>query len=157
MNDEVQVIGLDKEIITTTVTGVEVFRKDQDFATIGDNPGLLLKGVERDQVLRGQVVAKPNSITAHTKFDADVHILSEQEGSSRKTPFSNGFQPQFYFRTTDITGTIKLPEDVKMVNPGDEISFSVTLDSSVAMEIGTVFTIRENMKTIGFGKVTKVY
>ena len=157
LNDEVQVIGLDNEIITTTVTGVEVFRKDQDFATIGDNPGLLLQGVERDQVQRGQVVAKPNSIAAHTKFDADIHILSEEEGGSRKTSFTDGFQPQFNFCATDITGTIKFPEDLKIVNPGDEVSFSVNLNSSVAMEIGTVFTIRENMKTIGFGRVTKVY
>lgn len=156
LNDEVQVIGLDKEIITTTVTGIEVFRKTQDWATVGDNPGLLLSGVERDQVERGQVVAKPNSIISSKMFDADISVLSKEEGG-RHTPFFNDYSPQFYFRSVDISGKITLPEGVEMVMPGDNVSLTVTLTSSVAMEVGTEFSIREGGRTIASGKVTKVY
>ena len=156
LNDEVQVIGLDKEIITTTVTGIEVFRKAQDWATVGDNPGLLLSGVERDQVERGQVVAKPNSIISSKMFDADISVLSKEEGG-RHTPFFNDFSPQFYFGSVDISGKITLPEGVEMVMPGDNVSLTVTLTSSVAMEVGTEFSIREGARTIASGKVTKVY
>lgn len=156
LNDEVQVIGLDKEIITTTVTGIEVFRKNQDWATVGDNPGLLLKGVERDQVERGQVVVKPNSIISTKKFDADISVISTEEGG-RHTPFFNDYSPQFYFRGIDISGKITLPEGVEMVMPGDNVSATITLTSSVAMEVGTEFSIREGGRTIANGKVTRVY
>ena len=156
LNDEVQVIGLDKEIITTTVTGIEVFRKNQDWATVGDNPGLLLKGVERDQVERGQVVVKPNSIISTKKFDADISVISTEDGG-RQTPFFNDYSPQFYFRGVDISGKITLPEGVEMVMPGDNVYATITLTSSVAMEVGTEFSIREGGRTIANGKVTRVY
>ena len=155
LNDEVQVIGLDKEIITTTVTGVEVFRKNQDFATVGDNPGLLLKGVERDQVERGQAVVMPNSITAVKKFQADLSVIPTEEGG-RGTPFYDGFSPKIYFKT-DISGTINLPNGKEKVEPGENASVTITLEQSIAMDVGTEFSIREGGRTIANGKVTKVY
>ena len=156
LNDEVQIIGLDHEIITTTVTGIEMFRKSLDYAEAGDNAGLLLKDVSREDVERGQVIAKPNSIRAATKFDADVYVLTKEEGG-RHTPFFNNYRPQFYFKTTDITGVITLPSDVEMVMPGDNVKMTVELISNVAMEVGTEFSIREGGRTVGKGTVTKVY
>ena len=157
LNDEVQIIGLDKEIKTTVVTGIEMFRKQLDYAEAGDNPGILLKKISRDEVERGQVLAKPNSIKASAKFEANVYVLSKEEGG-RHTPFFNNYRPQFYFRTTDITGTITLPSGVEMVNPGDkDVKMTVELISNVAMEVGTEFSIREGGRTVGKGTVTKVY
>lgn len=157
LNDEVQIIGLDKEIINTSVTGIEMFRKQLDYAEAGDNVGLLLKDVSREEVERGQVIAKPNSIKASKKFEATIDVLSKEEGG-RHTPFFTNYRPQFYFKTTDITGTITLLNNVEMVSPGDKnIKISVDLVSNVAMEIGTEFSIREGGRTIGAGKITKVY
>ena len=156
LNDKVQIIGLDHEIITTTVTGIEMSRKLLDYAEAGDNVGLLLKDVSREDVERGQVIAKPNSIKAATKFDADVYVLTKGEGG-RHTPFFNNYRPQFYFKTTDITGVITLPNDVEMVMPGDNAKMTVELISNVAMEVGTEFSIREGGRTVGKGTVTKVY
>lgn len=156
VGDTVQIIGLDQEILTTEVTGIEMFREQKDEATIGDNAGIVLKDITREQVQRGQVLAQQNSIVAAIKFDADVHVLSKEEGG-RHTSFFNGYQPQFYFRTTDITGTIDLPDNIEMVSPGEDVSFTVTLSSNVAMEVGTEFSIREGGRTVGKGIVTKVY
>ena len=156
LNDEVQIIGLNHEIITTTVTGIEMFRKQLDYAEAGDNAGILLKDISRDDVERGQVLAKPNSIKAATKFDADVYVLTKEEGG-RHTPFFNNYRPQFYFKTTDITGVVTLPSNVEMVSPGDNAKMMVELISNVAMEVGTEFSIREGGRTIGKGTVTKVY
>lgn len=156
VGDTVQIIGLDQEILTTEVTGIEMFREQKDEATVGDNAGIVLKDITREQVQRGQVLAQQNSIVAAIKFDADVHILSKDEGG-RHTPFFNGYQPQFYFRTTDITGTIDLPDNIEMVSPGEDVSFTVTLSSNVAMEVGTEFSIREGGRTVGKGTVTKVH
>ena len=156
VGDTVQIVGLNNEILTTEVTGVEMFRQTSEEATVGDNAGILLKDITRAQVQRGQVLSKPNSIVAATKFDANVYILTKEEGG-RQTPFFNGLKPQFYFRTIDITGTITLPKGVEMVMPGDNVSFTTTLISPVAMEVGTEFSIREGGRTIGEGTVTKVY
>lgn len=156
VGDTVQIIGLDQEILTTEVTGIEMFREQKDEATVGDNAGIVLKDITREQVQRGQVLAQQNSIVAAIKFDADVHILSKDEGG-RHTPFFDGYQPQFYFRTTDITGTIDLPDNIEMVSPGEDVSFTVTLSSNVAMEVGTEFSIREGGRTVGKGTVTKVH
>ncbi len=156
LNDEVQIIGLNHKIITTTVTGIEMFRKQLDYAEVGDNAGILLKDISRDAVERGQVLAKPNSIKAATKFDADVYILTKEEGG-RHTPFFNNYRPQFYFKTIDITGVVTLPSNVEMVSPGDNAKMTVELISNVAMEVGTEFKIREGGRTIGKGTVTKVY
>lgn len=156
VNDEVQIIGLDHEIITTTVTGIEMFRKELDYAEAGDNAGILLKGVSREEVERGQVIAKPNSIKAATKFEAKVYALTKDEGG-RHTPFFTNYRPQFYFRTTDVTGVITLPDGVEMVNPGDTVNMSVELIVNMAMEVGTEFSIREGGRTVGRGTVTKVY
>ena len=157
LNDEIQIIGLDKEIITTTVTEIEMFRKQVDYAEAGDNVGLSIKDVSRDEVERGQVIAKPNSIKASKKFEATIDVLSKEEGG-RHTPFFTDYRPQFYFRTTDITGVVKLPDDVEMVTPGDKnVQITVELVNNVAMEVGTEFSIREGGRTIASGKVTKVY
>ena len=156
VGDTVQIVGLSEEILTTEVTGIEMFREQKDEATVGDNAGIVLKDITREQVQRGQVLAKPNSIVAATKFDADVHILSKEEGG-RHTPFFDGYRPQFYFRTTDITGVVDLPDTIEMVSPGEDVSFTTTLVSNVAMEVGTEFSIREGGRTIGKGTVTKVY
>ncbi len=152
---EVEVVGLSDEIRKTVVTGVEMFRKILDEGVAGDNVGLLLRGVGKDEVERGQVVAQPGSITPHKKFKAQVYVLTKEEGG-RHTPFFNGYRPQFYFRTTDVTGTIELPEKVEMVMPGDNIELEVGLIAPIAMEEGLRFAIREGGRTVGAGTVTKV-
>jgi elongation factor Tu len=154
VGDEVEIVGL-RPTQKTTVTGVEMFRKLLDEGVAGDNVGVLLRGTKRDEVERGQVVCKPGSITPHTKFEAEVYVLSKEEGG-RHTPFFNGYRPQFYFRTTDVTGTIDLPEGVEMVMPGDNIRMGVNLISPIAMEEGLRFAIREGGRTVGAGVVAKV-
>jgi elongation factor Tu len=155
VGDEVQIIGLNEEVKKTVVTGVEMFRKLLDQAVAGDNIGVLLRGVERKDVERGQVLAKPGSITPHTKFEGEVYILTKEEGG-RHTPFFNGYRPQFYFRTTDVTGVAHLPEGVEMVMPGDNIKMSIELISPIAMEEKLRFAIREGGRTVGSGVVTKI-
>ena len=152
--EEIEIIGLNPTR-KTTVTGVEMFKKLLDEGQAGDNVGCLLRGIERDDVQRGQVLAKPGSIKPHTKFDAQVYVLSKEEGG-RHTPFFNGYRPQFYLRTTDVTGSIKLPEGVEMVMPGDNVVMAVELIQPVAIEEGLRFAIREGGRTVGAGVVTKV-
>ena len=152
--DEVAVIGI-KDTTKTVVTGVEMFRKLLDEAVAGDNIGALLRGVKREDIERGQVLAKPGSITPHMKFKAEVYVLSKEEGG-RHTPFFNGYRPQFYFRTTDVTGIINLPEGVEMVMPGDNIEMSGDLITPIAMEEGLRFAIREGGHTVGAGVVTEI-
>ena len=154
VGDEVEVVGI-RETQKTTVTGVEMFRKLLDRGEAGDNVGILVRGLKRDDVERGQVLCKPGSITPHTKFEAEVYILSKEEGG-RHTPFFKGYRPQFYFRTTDVTGAVELPEGVEMVMPGDNIKMNVTLISSIAMEEGLRFAIREGGRTVGAGVVAKI-
>jgi elongation factor Tu len=154
--DNVEIVGLTEESRTVVVTGVEMFRKLLDEAQAGDNVGLLLRGVQRTEIERGQVLAKPKSIKPHTKFDSEVFVLSKEEGG-RHTPFFNGYRPQFYFRTTDVTGNIKLEEGVEMVMPGDNARFAIELITPIAMEEGLRFAIREGGRTVGAGVVTKVY
>ncbi|HCO19309.1 elongation factor Tu [Gudongella oleilytica] len=154
--DNVEIVGLTEESRTVVVTGVEMFRKLLDEAQAGDNIGVLLRGVQRTEIERGQVLAKPKSIKPHTKFDSEVFVLSKEEGG-RHTPFFNGYRPQFYFRTTDVTGNIKLEEGVEMVMPGDNARFSIELITPIAMEEGLRFAIREGGRTVGAGVVTKVY
>ncbi len=155
VGDEVEIIGLRDEIRKTVVTGVEMFRKILDEAVAGDNIGTLLRGVERREVERGMVLAKPGSIKPHTKFEAEVYVLTKEEGG-RHTPFFNGYRPQFYFRTTDVTGVVKLPEGVEMVMPGDNIRMSIELITPIAIEEGLRFAIREGGRTVGAGVVTKI-
>jgi elongation factor Tu len=152
--DEVQIIGL-KETTTTTCTGVEMFRKILDEGRAGENCGILLRGTKRDEVQRGQVLAKPGSITPHTTFSAEVYVLGKDEGG-RHTPFFKGYRPQFYFRTTDVTGACELPEGVEMVMPGDNVNLEVTLIAPIAMDEGLRFAIREGGRTVGAGVVGKV-
>ena len=152
--DEVEIIGI-KETIVTTVTGVEMFRKILDEGRAGENVGVLLRGTKRDEVERGQVLAHKGSITPHTKFEGEVYVLSKDEGG-RHTPFFKGYRPQFYFRTTDITGACELPEGVEMVMPGDNVQMSVTLIAPIAMEEGLRFAIREGGRTVGAGVVAKI-
>jgi len=154
VGDEVEIVGI-RNTTKTTVTGVEMFRKLLDQGQAGDNAGLLLRGTKRDDVERGQVLAKPGTITPHTEFEAEVYVLSKDEGG-RKTPFFSGYRPQFYFRTTDITGAVKLPEGVEMVMPGDNVKISVTLINPIAMDEGLRFAIREGGLTVGAGVVTKI-
>ena len=151
---EVEIVGLG-ETRKTTVTGVEMFRKLLDQGEAGDNVGLLLRGVKRDEVERGQVVGKPKSITPHTRFEGEVYVLSKDEGG-RHTPFFQGYRPQFYFRTTDVTGTVELPEGTEMVMPGDNVQIQVTLIAPIAMEEGLRFAIREGGRTVGAGVVSKI-
>ncbi|MES5813073.1 elongation factor Tu [Mammaliicoccus sciuri] len=153
VGEEVEIIGLTEESSKTTVTGVEMFRKLLDFAEAGDNIGALLRGVAREDVNRGQVLAKPGSITPHTKFKAEVYVLSKDEGG-RHTPFFTNYRPQFYFRTTDVTGVVNLPEGTEMVMPGDNVEMDVELISPIAIEDGTRFSIREGGRTVGLGVVT---
>lgn len=153
VGEEIEIIGLTEESSKTTVTGVEMFRKLLDFAEAGDNIGALLRGVAREDVNRGQVLAKPGSITPHTKFKAEVYVLSKEEGG-RHTPFFTNYRPQFYFRTTDVTGVVNLPEGVEMVMPGDNVEMDVELISPIAIEDGTRFSIREGGRTVGSGVVT---
>ena len=155
MSDQVEIVGLTDEKRTTVVTGVEMFRKLLDFAEAGDNIGLLLRGVQRTEIERGQVLAKPGSIHPHTHFMGQVYVLTKEEGG-RHTPFFNGYRPQFYFRTTDVTGNIKLPEGVEMVMPGDNIDMEITLITPIACEEGLRFAIREGGRTVGSGVVTKI-
>ena len=154
VNDEVEIVGI-RETRKVVVTGVEMFHKLLDEGMAGDNVGLLLRGIERDDIERGQVLAKPGSITPHTNFEAEVYILTKEEGG-RQTPFFKGYKPQFYIRTTDVTGTVELPEKVEMVMPGDNIKFVVSLGAPIAMDAGTRFAIREGGRTVGAGVVTKV-
>jgi elongation factor Tu len=152
--DEVEIIGLGAKR-KTVVTSVEMFRKILDYGEAGDNLGLLLRGVEKEELERGMVIAKPGSITPHTKFNCEVYVLTKEEGG-RHTPFFNGYRPQFYFRTTDVTGVLKLPEGVEMVMPGDNITMEVELIAPIAMEEGLRFAIREGGRTVGAGVVTKI-
>ncbi|MED4970273.1 elongation factor Tu [Parageobacillus toebii NBRC 107807] len=155
VGDAVEIVGLADEPKSTTVTGVEMFRKLLDQAEAGDNIGALLRGVSRDEVERGQVLAKPGSITPHTKFKAQVYVLTKEEGG-RHTPFFSNYRPQFYFRTTDVTGIITLPEGVEMVMPGDNVEMTVELIAPIAIEEGTKFSIREGGRTVGAGSVSEI-
>ena len=154
LNEEVEIVGI-KDTRKTTVTGIEMFRKQLDFAQAGDNAGVLLRGVTRDEVERGQVLAKPGTVTPHTKFEAEVYVLSKEEGG-RHTPFFSNYRPQFYFRTTDVTGVIELPAGTEMVMPGDNTSMTVELIHPIAIENGTKFSIREGGRTVGSGVVSKI-
>jgi elongation factor Tu len=154
VNDEIEIVGI-KDTSKTVVTGVEMFKKSLDQGQAGDNVGLLLRGIEREQIERGQVLAKPGSITPHTEFDAEVYVLTKDEGG-RHTPFFKGYKPQFYFQTTDVTGEVELPADVEMVAPGDTITFKVKLIQPIAMDQGQRFAIREGGRTVGAGVVTKI-
>jgi elongation factor Tu len=153
--EEVEIIGIHPETQKTVVTGLEMFNKTLDFAQAGDNAGVLLRGTKREEVERGQVVAKPGSITPHTQFKAEVYVLSKDEGG-RHTPFFNGYRPQFYFRTTDVTGAIKLPEGQEMVMPGDNTNMEIDLGQPIAMDQGLRFAIREGGRTVGAGVVTEI-
>ena len=154
--EKVEIVGLQDDIRETTVTGVEMFRKILDYGEAGDNVGVLLRGVERQDIQRGQVVAAPGSIKPYVKFEAQVYILKKEEGG-RHTPFFKGYRPQFYFRTTDVTGAVELPEKVEMVMPGDDIKMTVELINLIAMEDGLRFAIREGGRTVGAGVITKIY
>lgn len=153
--DPVQILGMGAENLSSTITGVEMFRKILDRGEAGDNVGLLLRGIEKDQIRRGMVICKPGSVTPHAKFKAEVYVLSKEEGG-RHTPFFNKYRPQFYFRTTDVTGECKLPAGVEMVMPGDNISIEVELINKIAMEKGLRFAIREGGRTVGSGQVTEI-
>ena len=155
LSDEVEIVGLQEEKMKTVVTGIEMFRKLLDFAEAGDNIGALLRGVQRTDIKRGQVLCKPGSIHPHTKFHAQVYVLKKDEGG-RHTPFFNNYRPQFFFRTTDVTGVIKLPEGVEMCMPGDNVEMSVKLITPIAMEEGQRFAIREGGRTVGAGVVAKI-
>ena len=155
VNEDVEIIGIQEKSQTTTVTGIEMFRKMMDYTEAGDNCGLLLRGTKREDVERGQVVIKPGAYTPHTKFEGSVYVLKKEEGG-RHTPFMNNYRPQFYFRTTDVTGVVHLPEGTEMVMPGDNVEMSVELIQPVAMDEGLRFAIREGSRTVGAGRVTKV-
>ena len=155
VGDEVEVVGIAEETSKTTVTGVEMFRKLLDYAEAGDNIGALLRGVAREDIQRGQVLAKPGTITPHTKFSAEVYVLTKEEGG-RHTPFFTNYRPQFYFRTTDVTGVVELPEGTEMVMPGDNVTMDVELIHPIAIEDGTRFSIREGGRTVGSGVVTTI-
>ena len=154
LNDEVEIVGL-KDTKKTVVTGIEMFRKQLDFAEAGDNAGVLLRGISREDVERGQVLAKPGSVHPHKKFKAQVYVLSKEEGG-RHTPFFTNYRPQFYFRTTDVTGVITLPEGTEMVMPGDNVTMTVELIAPIAVENGTKFSIREGGRTVGAGSVSEI-
>jgi len=154
LGDEVEIVGI-RDTQKSVVTGIEMFRKSLDYAESGDNAGVLLRGINRDQVQRGQVLAKPGSIVPHTKFVAKVYVLTKEEGG-RHTAFLSNYRPQFYFRTTDITGVVTLPADVKMVMPGDNVELTVELIHPIAIENGTQFSIREGGRTVGSGQVTEI-
>ena len=155
VGDEVEIIGIKPEVQKAVVTGLEMFRKTLDYGEAGDNVGVLLRGITRDEIERGQVLAKPGSITPHTKFSAEVYVLTKEEGG-RHTPFFNNYRPQFYFRTTDVTGNIVLPEGTEMVMPGDNVTIDVELIHPIAVEKGTTFSIREGGRTVGSGIVTEI-
>ncbi len=154
VNDEVEIVGI-RDTKKSVVTGIEAFKKSLDQGQSGDNAGVLLRGIERDDIERGQVLAKPGTITPHTEFDAEVYVLTKEEGG-RHTPFFKGYKPQFYFRTTDVTGEVELPADKEMVMPGDTITFKVKLLAPIAMDQGLRFAIREGGRTVGAGVVTKI-
>ena len=154
LNDEVEIVGI-KPTQKSVVTGIEAFKKSLDRGQAGDNAGLLLRGIEREQIERGQVIAKPGSITPHTEFESQVYILKKEEGG-RHTPFSKGYKPQFYFRTTDVTGEVELPEGKELVIPGDTVTFKVKLGAPIALDQGLDFAIREGGRTVGAGVITKV-
>ena len=154
LNDEVEIVGL-RDTRKTVVTGIEMFRKQLDYAEAGDNAGVLLRGVNRDEIERGQVIAKPGSVTPHKKFKAEVYVLSKEEGG-RHTPFFSNYRPQFYFRTTDVTGVIELEPNVEMVMPGDNVRMTVELIQPIALENGTKFSIREGGRTVGAGVVSEI-
>ena len=154
LNDEVEIVGI-RPTQKTVVTGIEMFRKQLDYAEAGDNAGVLLRGISREEVERGQVLAKPGSVTPHTTFEAEVYVLSKEEGG-RHTPFFANYRPQFYFRTTDVTGVISLPEGTEMVMPGDNVNIHVELIHPIALEQGTKFSIREGGRTVGAGTVSKI-
>ena len=156
VSDTVEIVGLQDKPRSTVVTGVEMFRKLLDFAEAGDNIGVLLRGIQRNEVERGQVLCKPGSIHPHTHYMGQVYVLTKEEGG-RHTPFFNGYRPQFYFRTTDVTGSIKLPEGVEMVMPGDNVDMECTLITPIAMEEKLRFAIREGGRTVGSGVVTKIF
>jgi elongation factor Tu len=153
--DPVQILGMGAENLTSTITGVEMFRKILDRGEAGDNVGLLLRGIEKTDICRGMVICKPGTVTPHAKFKAEVYVLSKEEGG-RHTPFFNKYRPQFYFRTTDVTGEIMLPTGVEMVMPGDNVSIDVELINKIAMEKGLRFAIREGGRTVGSGQVTEI-
>ena len=153
--DPVEIIGMGAEKLTSTITGVEMFRKILDRGEAGDNVGILLRGIEKTQISRGMVITKPGSVTPHTKFKAEVYILKKEEGG-RHTPFHNNYRPQFYVRTTDVTGNISLPDGVEMVMPGDNLTITVELINSIAMNVGLRFAIREGGRTVGAGQVTEI-
>lgn len=155
VGDEIQIVGLRDEMKKTVVTGVEMFRKLLDSAVAGDNIGVLLRGIERKEIERGQVLAKPGSITPHTKFESKVYVMTKEEGG-RHTPFFNGYRPQFYFRTTDVTGIAHLPAGTEMIMPGDSVEMSIELITPIAMEEGLRFAIREGGRTVGSGVITKI-
>ena len=155
VNDEISIVGIKEEISNAIVTGVEMFRKQLDEGLAGDNVGVLLRGVQRDDIERGQVIAKPGSITPHKQFKGEVYILSKEEGG-RHTPFFDNYRPQFYFRTTDVTGSIKMPEGIEMVLPGDNVTIDVELIHPIAVEQGTTFSIREGGRTVGSGIVAEI-
>ena len=154
LNDEVEIVGL-RPSQKTVITGIEAFKKSLDQGQAGDNAGLLLRGIDRDQIERGQVIVAPGTLTPHTEFEAEVYILKKEEGG-RHTPFSKGYKPQFYFRTTDVTGEVELPADKEMVMPGDNVTFKVKLQAPIAMEQGLNFAIREGGRTVGAGVVTSI-
>ncbi|MDR0921995.1 MAG: elongation factor Tu [Lactobacillales bacterium] len=153
--DTVAIVGITEETREAVVTGIEMFRKTLDYGEAGDNVGILLRGIQRDEIQRGQVIAKPGSITPHTKFKGEIYVLTKEEGG-RHTPFFTNYRPQFYFRTTDVTGNILLPDDVEMVMPGDNVTIDVELIHPIAVEQGTTFSIREGGRTVGSGIVTEI-
>ncbi len=155
VGDTIEILGINEEKKSTTVTGVEMFRKLLDYAEAGDNIGALLRGVAREDIQRGQVLAKPGTITPHTNFKAEVYVLSKEEGG-RHTPFFSNYRPQFYFRTTDVTGICQLPEGTEMVMPGDNIEMTIELIAPIAIEEGTKFSIREGGRTVGAGVVATI-
>jgi elongation factor Tu len=154
IGEEIEIVGV-KDTAITTVTGVEMFRKEMDQGEAGDNCGILLRGTKKEDVVRGQVLAKPGTITPHTEFTCEIYILSKEEGG-RHTPFMSGYRPQFYVRTTDVTGTVTLPKGTEMVMPGDNVKASVALVAPIALEVGTKFAIREGGKTVGAGVVSSI-
>ncbi len=154
VGDPVEIVGI-RATKSSVVTGIEMFRKSLDFAQSGDNAGILLRGVDRKDIERGQVIAKPGSITPHTEFKAEVYVLKKEEGG-RHTPFFNGYRPQFYFRTTDVTGLVELPKGIEMVTPGDNVTMTVTLIHPIAAEKGLRFAIREGGRTVGSGVITEI-
>jgi elongation factor Tu len=155
VGNEIEIVGIHEKVEKTVVTGLEMFQKSLDFAHAGDNAGALLRGVKREDVERGQVLAKPGSITPHTHFKAEVYVLSKDEGG-RHTPFFNNYRPQFYFRTTDVTGAVNLPEGQEMVMPGDNTNMEIELIQPIAMDSGLRFAIREGGRTVGAGVVTEI-